>query len=201
MRKKLPASVKSLVEFITNQQAIAIMKLGVRSAVDGIPVSDRDSVICAIYIDVCSDVIWSKELSKAESEELVACIFVDDFSKSKVKPVLPLTMRHCTMAHHLRLDQDENWKRVAELTMESLRGGQFAPTLADIIEERSITWDVDRLSRMANDAIPDDPKRIPATLKHTLNCPYCNISLQIDQIFSKAEVRCPSCGQSFNVQP
>ena len=178
-----------------------MMKLGVRSVIEGIPVSDRDSVILAIYVDICTDAVWLKELSVAEIQELVACIFIDDFSKSKNKPMLPLTIRHCTMAHHLRLEQDKNWKRVAELSLESLRGGKFAPCLADIIEDRSITWDANRLNQLFNNVIDPNPNRNHASLKHTLNCPYCAISMQINQVFSKTEVRCPSCRQSFNVQP
>jgi hypothetical protein len=201
MRSKLPTCVSQLAEFITNQQAHASLKLGMRSVVEGIPVSDRDSVILAIYVDICTDAVWLKELSIAEIQELVSCIFIDDFSKSKNKPMLPLTIRHCTMAHHLRLEQDKNWKRVAELSLESLRGGKYAPSLSDIIEDRSITWDANRLNRLVHNAINPNSKRNNASLKHSLVCPYCAISMQIDQVFSKTEVRCPSCGQSFNVQP
>jgi len=201
MKSKLPTSVKPLVEFITNQQALAMMRLAVRSVIEEAPVSDRDSVIYAIYVDICTDAVWLKELSISEIQELVSCIFIDDFSKSKKKPMLPLTIRHCRMAHHLRLEQDENWKRVAELSLDSLRGGELAPSLSDIIEERSITWDTTRLNRLANNGIDHNSKRKNTSLKHKLNCPYCAISMQIDQVFSKTEVRCPSCGQAFNVKP
>lgn len=201
MRSKLPPSVSQLTEFITNQQAHAIMKLGVRSVIEGIPISDRDSVIYAIYVDICTDAAWMRELSIAEIQELVSCIFIDDFSKSMNNPMLPLTMRHCTMAHHLRLEQDKNWRRVAELSLESLRGGKYSPSLADIIEERSITWDANKLNQLFHNAINPNSKRNHESLKHSLACPYCAISMQIDQVFSKTEVRCPSCGQSFNVRP
>lgn len=177
------------------------MKLGVRNLVEGIPVNDRDSVINAIYVDVCTDAVWMKDLDKAEIEELVCCMFIDDFSKSKEKPMLPLTIRHWTMANYLRSAEDRNWKRVVELAIESLRGGNCGPTLADIIQERSITWDADSLNRMVNDGVARNSKRVHTTLKHKLNCPYCSISLQIDQVFSKTEVRCPTCRQTFNVQP
>jgi hypothetical protein len=201
MRSHLPRSVKPLVEFITNQQAHAIAKLAVRSVLEGISVNDRDSVIYAIYVDACSDAVLMKDLSKSEIEEIVGYVFVDDFSTSSGNSMLPLTLRHCTMAHYLRLEEDRNWKRVFDLSIESLKGGDFAPSLADIIGERSITWDANRLNRMVNEAITPDSGHAPTALKHILNCPYCNASLQIGPISSKTEVNCPACRRSFNVQP
>jgi len=201
MRKKLPESVKSLVDFITNQQAIAIMRLGVRSIVEGISISDRDSVICAIYIDVCTDAVWMKDLSTSDIQDLVCCFFVDDFSKSKNKPALPLTLRHCTMAYHLRIAQDNNWRRVVKLTIDSLKGGELAPTLSDIIEDRSINWDMNSLIQAANNTMSPNSNRDHAPPKHKLNCPYCGTPIQINQVFSRTEVTCYSCDKSFNVQP
>jgi hypothetical protein len=153
MRSNLPSSVIKLVEFITNQQILAINNLGIRSVMYGTPITDRDSVIFAIYIDICTDAVWLKDLSKEEAEELVCLMFIDDFSKSNEKRILPLTLKHCNMAHNLRMAQDENWRVVADLAIESLRGGALAPTLSEIIEDLSITWDLNRLNRLATPPI------------------------------------------------
>ena len=150
MRSNLPLSVSKLTEFITNQQAYAIMRLELRSSLDGIAVSERDSVIYAIYVNTCTEAVWTKQLSIEETEELVRYIFIDEYSKSNNKPLLPLTVRHHTIAHNLRIEQDENWKYVAELSLDSLKAGN--PSLADIIEERSINLDAGRLNNLSNNS-------------------------------------------------
>ncbi len=54
---------------------------------------------------------------------------------------------------------------------------------------------------MISGKIVDAPSTPVAPVHHTLNCPYCNASLRIPQIYKKTEFECSSCRRAFNVNP